>query len=88
MSSSWFDGIYWNDDDENKLLIEFEKMLEEQDNEYEELSKDRKITTTDPKNCRHVWIEVGRSPVLNDPWINCRKCNIKKEIYEKSLKSN
>lgn len=38
----------------------------------------------DPNNCNHSWILVGNGPVTGEPWYNCKKCDIKKEDYEKN----
>ena len=77
MSSAWL-GF----DDEDDLLNEFEKMLNGEANEYEEVSK--KTYTASPEHCfRHTWEKVGYSPVLNDPWYNCSKCGLAKEEYDK-----
>lgn len=49
---------------------------------FTDLYNDRK-TDKDNKDkdgkCRHEWIEIGRSPVLDEAWINCKHCDIKKE---------
>jgi hypothetical protein len=76
--------ICW-DPDEDNLLIEFEKMLNDEPNEYKEVAK--KTYTAKPEYCfSHTWEIVGRSPVLDLPWYNCKKCGIAKEKYEKNTK--
>ena len=84
MNDGWFD-LLWDDDEElmtdEELLAEFEKMLNEEDNEYETLAKYAKHK---PDTCMHYWIKTGVSPVLDEQWFNCKKCGIKKELYEKS----
>ena len=67
---------------DEELLKEFEKMLNLEDNDYEELAKDASVS---PGSCYHVWEMTGRSPVLDTEWFNCKKCRIKKEVYDKSI---
>jgi len=86
MNDGWFD--LWDIDeedflDEEELLREFEKMLNGEDNEYEEATKDMSFYTR-PDKCIHTWETTGRGPVTNEEWFNCKKCGIKKELYEKS----
>ena len=57
-------------------------MLNGQDNKYKELSGKAKKESQD--NCfSHIWEIVGRGPVSDTPWINCKKCGIAKEEDEK-----
>lgn len=63
---------YFGDDDDqvdiDQLLKEFEKHIESSDPWHDD-------------SCDHVWELVGRSPVLDEKWYNCKKCGIKKEDY-------
>ena len=79
-----------NEDDEFQILLqEYEKKVNGKPNKYHELTKDSsKNSSSHPDMCKHVWENVGTSPVLNEEWFNCKKCKIKKEVYEKSLKSD
>jgi len=88
VNSNWFDDLWddWEDLDEDEmdqdeLLAEFEKMLHEEDNNYRELAKG---ASNKPDECMHQWIKTGVSPVLAEQWWNCKKCSMKKEVYEKS----
>ena len=68
--------------DENELLVEFEKMLNGDTNKYKEVSE--KEQDDKQKSCYdHSWEIVGRGPVSDIPWYNCKKCGITKEEYEK-----
>ena len=68
--------------DEDELLREFEKMLNDEPNKYKEVAK--KTYTAKPEYCyNHTWEKVGDSPVLNTPWYNCKKCGIAKEAHDK-----
>ena len=79
----WIDWCY-NDDDEDDLLKEFEKMLNGESNEYQ---MPKKTYISKPMHCHyHDWELVGRSPVLDEPWYNCKKCGISKEKYERKTK--
>ena len=33
--------------------------------------------------CFHVWKEVGKSPFSNQPWINCERCDLAKEKWDR-----
>ena len=84
MNDGWID--LWDEEDyldEKELLIEFEKLINGEKNEYDELAKDKSFYSR-PDNCRHVWISTGRSPILDTPWFNCKNCGMKKEVYDKS----
>ena len=68
--------------DEKTLLIEFEKMLNGEVNEYDKMSEKEK--SEKQKSCYyHVWEIVGYSPVLDIPWYNCKKCGAAKEEDDK-----
>lgn len=73
MNDGWFDDDLWDEDD---LLAEFDKLLKEESSYKTNFSGG---STT----CSHDWVEIGRSPVLDEPWINCKKCGISKETYDK-----
>jgi len=50
--------------------------------EYDKEEEENK--NNDSSRCHHVWESVGRSPVLDIEWFNCKKCKMKKEDYDKS----
>ena len=86
VNTLWFPYSGDNDDDdlldEKELLAEFEKMLDGKDNKYTEMAKSDKGEKSE--TCYfHVWEEVGRGPVSDEPWLNCQKCGISKEEHEK-----
>jgi hypothetical protein len=78
----WIDDYnYWLDeldDDTDDLFKEF-------DHELDKLLE-KQISPDKQKRCWHTWELVGRSPVLDEPWYNCKKCGMKKEDYERSTK--
>jgi hypothetical protein len=68
--------------DEDALLAEFEKMLNGEVNEYDKMAEKEK--SEKQKNCYfHTWEIVGRGPVSDIPWYNCKKCGISKEEDDK-----
>jgi hypothetical protein len=71
VNSRWFD--LYDDDLEESLFEEFEEMLE--NDKKKELKEDN-------STCNHTWKEVGKSPYTNEAWINCSKCDLRKEDYE------
>lgn len=71
--------LEFDEDEEIELLKEFEDMLEDQFG--------KKIEKKDPSKCYHVWEQVGEGPVTGTPWINCKKCSIKKEDHDKEEKN-
>ena len=74
----------YDEEDEDDLLKEFEKMLNDEPNDYK---IPKKTYTTKPEYCPyHNWELVGRSPVLDLPWYNCTKCGMSKEKYDKKTK--
>ena len=82
MNDAWLD-LWEEEESEDELIREFEKLLYNEDNNYEELKN--KTTGNNPDECSHIWKSTGRSPVLDTPWFNCEKCGIKKETHEKSI---
>lgn len=76
--SEWLDDFGDLDESvtEEQLLFEFEKQLKEKNKKLPPIPK------IDPRKCAHVWEIVGRSPVLNTVWYNCKYCAIKKEDHE------
>lgn len=83
MTCCWIDW-YNDENDEGDLLKEFEKMLNGEPNEYKAVKKEPPI---DPDYCPyHDWELIGRSPVLDLPWYNCKKCGITKEKHDKKTK--
>ena len=88
MNDAWFN--LWDDEDdevdESRLLAEFEKLLNGEDNDYEALAKDAEHK---PDKCWHTWEKSGQSMLMKDGeyWYNCKKCGIAKEKYEKSKNS-
>ncbi|MCK5138469.1 MAG: hypothetical protein KAQ85_01380 [Thermodesulfovibrionia bacterium] len=76
-------GYFWDEGDlddmsNDDLLKEFDRMLDSiGDKPKPAISKD---------GCSHSWIFVGKSPVLNEDWFDCKHCAITKEEYEHDLK--
>lgn len=35
--------------------------------------------------CNHEWIVTGSSPISGDIWVNCKKCDMPIEEYEKEV---
>lgn len=74
------DFEYWTTDEEisdrEQLLLEFEKMLNDEDNEYETKK------TPMSYNCDHNWVKTGESPLSGKFWYNCKNCKLPREEYE------
>jgi hypothetical protein len=84
VNNSWIKDAQDEQDmfDETELLLEFEKMLNGDDNEYDRLSEEERKKKQ--KDCySHYWELVGSGPVTDTPWYNCKNCGISKEEYEK-----
>ena len=73
---------WWSEDDEEQLLVEFEKMLSGQDNDYDSLGSNRS-----PKKdkCMHSWVFQCKSPVLDEDWYNFiagnKRINVQHKLY-------
>lgn len=48
---------------------------------FEEINE--KYLTDNERLCYHEFVLVGKSPVINEEWWNCKKCHISKEKWEK-----
>jgi len=70
-------GKYFDDDDFG-LFNEFELMLDELDN----------VEMSEKTDCSHKWEKVGSSPYTGEDWINCSKCDMRKEDYDYDKKYN
>jgi len=68
--------------DEEALLREFEKMI----NEPEEKTPPPFTKKQFQNECKHKWINTGVNPNTGEHWQDCKHCSMKKEDYER--KSN
>lgn len=78
---NWSGNPYDIGDDENmdELLAEFDRMINDTGK-----TSGKEMKSSD--GCNHSWVFVGKSPVLNEDWYDCKICGITKEKYEHSIK--
>ena len=74
--NGYLDGL-----EDLSLIDEFELMLD--------LEEDSKTTKTiDQSKCLHNWTVVGKSPYSGEEWVNCAKCDMRKEDFEWNKRYN